>query len=370
MLVIAIAAPRLARGAAMALLAASLAGCRSMPYTLDDGRRIEESKLEALRTFGKGRQALREALPRASPATRSGCETEWELPFAVASSDELPPAERVAWVRALNVDERATVVASAAGTGLAPGDKLVGIDGERIESGMRMAAALAERRDAGRPFEVATAAGRAVRTTPLRVCRGRAQVAAPATPDAQDYHWGYSVHPQEVFRADLSADEALWVVLWTQGLSAEGAPSMMGYQYGVAPLRLVLNVAALLSGAGAVAKAAQAAGPAAASEVGAVVAKNVATGVAVGIAKEKAGDAMSASSRNRAGLEGVAWVAGTQFDKADRWCFERMAELGADPLAGFSLHRKLVASGSVGNAFVLDGERLPALMALAEGRNL
>lgn len=353
-----------------ALAAMLLTACGSIQPTVDDGRQINQRKLDGIRTFGEGQQTLREAVVRSSPATASGCETDWELPFAVASSDGLETVDRVAWVRAVKVDERATVVASTANAGLEPGDKLLDIDGYRSDSGRQMVEALAERRDAGGPFQVTTASGRSVRVVPFRVCRGRARIAPPAKPDMQDYHWIYSVHPHEVLSANLTLDEALWLVLWTQGLAAEGGSRMMGYQYGLAPLRVALSVAAFLGGAGAVASAAQGAGAAAANEVGVIVAKNVATGVAVNVAKDQVTDAMSASSKNRASLEGVSWVAGTMFARADQWGFERMVELKADPLAAFSLHRKLVAAGSVRNAFVLDAERLPALLALAEQKGL
>ncbi len=360
----------LGRSGALALAAMLASACSTVQYTVDDGRQISEQRLERIRTFGKGQQALREAVVRSTPATASGCETDWELPIAVASSDELPGIDRVAWVRTLKVDERATVIASTADSGLDLGDRLVEIDGYRSNSGRQMVEALADRRDAGRPFEVKTASGRSVRITPIRVCRGRAQVAAPVKPDAQDYHWTYSLHPQEVFRVDLTPDEALWVVLWTQGLTAEGTGRMMGYRYGLAPLKTILGVAAFISGAGAIAAAAQGASATVASEVGSIVAKNVATGVAVNVAKQQAEDAIAGSSKNRASLEGVSWVAGTQFDKADQWGFDRMVELKADPLAAFSLHRKLAAAESVRNAFVLDSERLPALLGVAERKSL
>jgi hypothetical protein len=145
------------------------------------------------------------------------------------------------------------------------------------------------------------------------------------------------------------------VVLWTQGLSEEGGMRMKAYKYGLAPLRALLNVAAVVSGAGAAAKAGQ--------QAGAVVAKSVATTVAAGAATDQTVAAMSAASKNRASLEGIDWAAGIVFDKADNWAFMRMVELGADPLAAFDLNRKLAGRGAVRNAFVLDSERLPALQA-------
>lgn len=82
---------------------------------------------------------------------------------------------------------------------------------------------LAERRDAGKPFDLLLASGKTVLVTPLKVCRGYARLAPVSSPQAQDYHWLLSVHPLEVARVDLTEDEALWAVLWMQGVSEEGA---------------------------------------------------------------------------------------------------------------------------------------------------
>lgn len=107
-----------------------------------------------------------------------------------------------------------------------------------------------------------------------------------------------------------------------------------------------------------------------ASEAGFQLAKNIAANQAVGIAQQQAASMMASSSKNRASLEGVAWVAGTAFEKADTWSFERMLELGADPLAAITLHQKLVNAGSAANAFVLDAERVSLLQSTAKSAQL
>ncbi|HEX5392857.1 MAG TPA: hypothetical protein VFW68_06245 [Rhodocyclaceae bacterium] len=339
-----------------------LAACGSMQYTVDDNRPLDEAKLAKIRAYGQGSVALQSAVARA--ATKSAtCEPAWALPFSVATSDQLAEDDRVAWVRVLKADERLTVIAATPDSGLIVGDKLADVAGYHSDLAQRMLETLNEHRDGGRPFRVKTATGRSVNVSPLSVCRGRAVIALPAKPESQSYHWEQITHPLEVFRDELSADESLWIVLWTQGLSEEGGMRMKGYKYGLAPLRALLNVAAVVSGAGAVAKASQSA---ASNAAGAVLAKSVATSVAMDAAKDQTAAAMSASSKHRASLEGLDWAAGTAFDKADKWAFSRMVELGADPLAAFSLHRKLATRGSVHNAFVLDVERLPALQTLAE----
>ena len=76
--------------------------------------------------------------------------------------------------------------------------------------------------------------------------------------------------------------------------------------------------------------------------------------------------AMQAAAANRGSLTGVAWVAATVFDRADAWAYSRLEKLTADPLAGFSLHQKLIERSLLANAMLLDVERLTALNKLAE----
>ena len=365
-----------------------LTACSSIQYTVDDGRDIDEAMLANIRALGNGEQAIRPAIVRAATLKPAGCDTQWELPFSVASSDGLEANDRIAWLRTLGMDERLTVIASTPESELALGDKIIEVEGSHSNSGEKMNRALMELRDDGKPFQVKTAEGRQALVTPLQVCRGHVRIALPSKPDEQDYRWTYSTHPLEVFREPLTQDEALWMVLWTQGLSEEGGARMKVYQYG----KIVATVAAVVIGVGALSKAtqssgaavikggeahhaahavaAQSAGSAAAGEVGFIVAKNIAANQAINIAQQRAANILVASSKNRASLEGVSWVAGTVFEKADKWSFERMQELGADPLAAITLHQKLANAGSAANAFALDAERVSSLQTVAKSAQL
>jgi hypothetical protein len=66
------------------------------------------------------------------------------------------------------------------------------------------------------------------------------------------------------------------------------------------------------------------------------------------------------AAANRGSLSGVSWVASTTFENVDVWAFDRMDRLNADPLAGISLHQKLVAMQLASNSMVMDPERLAA----------
>jgi hypothetical protein len=78
--------------------------------------------------------------------------------------------------------------------------------------------------------------------------------------------------------------------------------------------------------------------------------------------------AMQEAASNRISLSGVARVGATVFDRADSWAFTRMQALQANPLAGFSLHQKLVENRATSNAFVFDLERLDSINKLAQSK--
>ena len=134
------------------LAALLLGGCGGMKYTVDDGRKVNETLLGNLRALGHGERALRPAIVRSAALKDPDCSHQWELPFSVATSYEWEEDDRVAWVRALQVDERLTVVAAAPDIGLAPGDKLVELKGYKKNDANKMLAELAELRDDGEPF--------------------------------------------------------------------------------------------------------------------------------------------------------------------------------------------------------------------------
>ena len=377
------------RKIAALFLISLLAACASPKYTVDDGRKVDEALLANIRSYGAGEKALRPAIERAAKLKDADCDTQWELPFSVESSDKLEPDVRVAWVRALGVDERLTVVGASTASPLKLGDKIQEIDGYARESAEKMMLELADKRDAGRPFPIKLHSGATHKVTPFKVCRGYARLAPPATPLAQDYHWLLTVHPLEVAKGDLTPDEALWAVLWGEGVSEEGGARMKTYAYGskvVGTLYNLFTIASGIQGAAAAANAAVQAAQSAASSVATEVLKrqllDQATAVATNRMREEAtnvvkrltqaqvANAMQQAAANRGSLSGVAWVASTVFEKADAWAYARMDKLHADPLAAFTLHQKLIEKGLTTNSMVLDPDRMRALNSVAESHGL
>lgn len=372
---------------AIALLVSLLAACSAPKYTVDDGRKIDEVLLANIRNYGSGEKAIRSGIGRTSALKDPDCDTQWELPFSVESSYRKSDNDKVAWVRALGVDERLTVVGSASGSPLKVGDKIQEVDGYGKEDTEKMALKLADKRDSGKPFKVKLFDGNTVRVTPLKVCRGYARLAPPTTPKLQDYHWLLTVHPLEVARADLTEDEGLWAVLWGQGVSEEGGGRMKTYAYGTqvaGSLYTLFTVASGLQGASLAVNAASQAAQAAANSVATEAIKRQlvdqataaaanrlrgeATDVVRKLTQSQVTNALQQAAVNRGSLSGVAWIASSVFEQADAWAFKRMEQLGADPLASFTLHQKLVERGLTANSMVLDPDRLAALSKIAEAR--
>jgi hypothetical protein len=365
---------------------ALLSGCSTTKYTVDDGRPVNEVLLGHIRSFGAGEKAVRQAIGRSAELQDKDCDKQWELPFAVASSYGWESADdRVAWARALDVDERVSVIGALPDSGLAPGNRIEAVAGYSRENSEKMLQELALKRDAGSPFELRLVGGRRVPVTPFQVCRGYTRFAAPATPQAQDYHWLMSLHPLEVPSVGLTENEALWVVLWTQGLSEEGGARMKTYHYAVALAGTLYDVATLASGlkgaalaADAAMKAAQSAAASAATEILKKQLIDQATAMAARRMRSELSDAaqnltkkqvvglMQAAAVNRGSLGGVARVAATSFERADAWAWDRMAKLGADPMAAFTLHQKLIEKGLSANSMMLDPDRLAALSKIAQ----
>lgn len=373
--------PGLALFAAMALLA----GCAGPKYTIDDGRAVNQALLEQIDLYGKGEQLLRPAIRRSAELQDRDCDRQWELPFALASSKGWSENDRVAWVRALGVDERLTVVAASADSPLAKGARVTDIDGYTNSDPASMLEQLARLRDRGRPFELNAKSGQAVQVQPFEVCRGYTRLAPPSTPELQDYHWLMSYHPLELVRAEPTEDEALWTVLWTQGLSEEGGARMKTYHYGTTIISSLYTVATLASGLKGAALAAEAA-VSAAQKAAAAAATEIIKQQLIDQAKNYAAErirnelvksvqsltqaqvvaSMQQLAANRGLLGGISRVAATTFDQADGWAYERMKRLKADPLAGFRLHQKLLERGLLRNAIAFDPERMDSLQALTK----
>ena len=364
-----------------------LTACAAPKFTVDDGRKVDEVLLGHIQSYGSGEQALRPAIVRTAALQDPECDTQFELPFSVASSDEWSENDRVAWVRALGVDERLTVVATSPGSGLQLRDRVVEVDGYHSSSAEKMLLKLADLRDRGKPFDIKLSTAKQVRVQPLKVCRGYARLAPPNTPVTQDYHWLLSVHPLEVPLVNLEDDEALWMVLWTQGVSEEGGARMKTYHYGskvVGSLYTIFTLATGLKGAALAADAAIAAARQTAATVASEILKkqlidqatayatnrmrDEIVGAARKLTQQQVVSAMQAAAVNRGALSGVAWVASTAFEKADAWAYQRLEQLHANPLAGFSLHQKLIERGLVSNSMVFDPDRMTALNQLAESK--
>jgi hypothetical protein len=371
----------------LAVLVSVLSGCATTGFTSDDGRKVNEALLAQIRSFGEGEQALRPAIARAAKLTDPDCDKQWELPFSVATSHNWEANDRVAWSRALGVDERLTVVAVAVPAPVKLRDKIVDIAGYHRDNATKMLQELSDRRDAGRPFDVRLSNGQSVKVTPFELCRGYTRLAPPDSPHLQDYHWLMSVHPLQVTQAKLTEDEALWAVLWTQGLSEEGGARMKTYHYATKVASALYNVFTIATGLKGAAMAADAAIKAAqtvaANAVNEALKKQVmeqATSLALSklrdgvtesaqkLTQQQVVNAMQQAASNRGSLGGVARVAATVFDKADVWAYTRMEKLGADPLAGFRVHQKLIEQGLTRNAMVFDPERMDVLSKWAQDR--
>jgi len=370
------------------VLIALLAGCASGPkFTVDDGRKVDETLLAGMRAYGAGERLIRPAIARSAALKDKDCDKQWELPFAVATSAGWSADDRVAWVRALQVDERLTVIAVTQDSPLAPSDRIVRVGGREDIDGERLLETLAEARDAGKPFNVGLASGRNVAIKPFEVCRGYTRFAPPNTAQLQDYHWLLSLHPLELTQAEPTPDEALWMVLWTQGLSEEGGARMKTYHYAIKIAGTLYNLATLASGVKAAALAADAAMSAAKSAAANVAseflkqqlieqgkslaAQKIREGLvdaAQQMTRQQVMNVMQAAAANRGSLSGISRIAATTFDYADAWAFTRMAALGASPLAGFTLHQKLIERSLAANAFLFDADRLAALNKTAAAR--
>ncbi len=369
------------------LLAAALGGCATTEETVDDGRKVNETLVNNIRRYGRIEQVVRPAIERSATLQDPACDKQWELPFSVASSQSWDKDDRVAWKRALGVDERLTVVAVSASALVRVGDRIVGIAGRGSRSASEMATWLGAARDEGQPFGGALADGSQVLVRPFQVCRGYTRFAPPNAPESKDYHWLMSLHPLDVADAELTEDEALWLVLWSQGLSEEGGARMKTYHYGTKVVGALYNIFTIASGLHSAALAADTvmrAAQSAAANVASDLLKQQIIAQARELAMRRINESMNESTQrlinqqstsalqqaalNRGGLSGVARIGATVFDRADVWAFQRAPLLAANPLAGFSLHQKLVERGLINSVFVFDLERLETLTRTAEAQ--
>lgn len=333
---------------------AGLGGCGTPRLTVDDGRMLDSQLLYEMRSYGSAARAIRPAIVRSAVLHDPDCSKQYELPFEAMTAYGLQDEDqKIAWVRALNVNEDLRVIAADPSSGLRPGEILARVDGYKSRNSLKMLQALMDARDDGKPFDVTLASGKHVTVSPIAVCRGHVIVASPFEPGSQAYHWKYVVHPLEVFHRPLTRDEAQWIVLWTQGLSEQGGARMKAYAFVVGGLKWAAAFALGATASSAVASSRGAA--AASSSAGPQVAAQLA-GQAGSMATREAAEA--------AALSGINRVAAGVFDRADEWAFEHMLKLGMNPRAGLTLHEKLLGQGDYGNGFVLDDARLAAMRVL------
>ena len=226
-----------------------------------------------------------------------------------------------------------------------------------------------------------------VQVQPFEVCRGYTRFAPPNTPKLQDYHWLMSMHPLEVPLGSMTDDEALWLVLWSQGVSEEGGARMKTVHYGskiASTLYSIFTIATGLKGAALAADAAvSAAKNAAASAVGEVLKQQlIDQGKALALQKLRESftdsleqmtksqvlGALQKAAANRGALSGISYIASTVFERADAWAFARVEQLSGNPLAAFSLHQKLLERELTANSMIMDAERLSALNKVAAAK--
>jgi hypothetical protein len=336
-----------------------LAGCATDKLTVDDGRALNSQLVASMQDFGEAAAEVRPAIVRSAAMADSGCDIQYELPFDAMTTDGIADADtKVAWARALGVDENLTVIAADRSSGLRAGEIVTEVDGYKSRNKVAMAERLVDARDRGDPFEMTLASGERVTISPIRICRGHVMVAPPLEPTLQRYHWSQSIHPLELFHQPLTADEAQWIVLWTQGLSERGGARMKTYAFTVGTVKW-LSVLGLGFATSSAAASSRAAAASAGTSAGGQVAATQLAGQAASL--------MAQSAADKASLSGVSHVAAGVFDRADKWAFDNMRRLGMNPRAGLSLHEKLVAHGAAANAFLLDEKRLASMRALIAG---
>lgn len=328
-----------------------LSGCATH-LTVDDGRPLNAQLVADMQAYGEAAVTIRPAIVRAAALSDSNCSTQYELPFEVLTSYGLDDMDaKVAWVRALGVDENLTIIASDPASGLKAGDIVTQVAGHESGDKVKMARELLEARDRGEPFKLGLASGEQVTVAPFKICRGHVLIASPFEPTAQGYHWTQSMHPLEVFHQPLTADEAEWIVLWTEGLSERGGARMKTYAFMMGTLKWAAVAAiGVTAGGSALAAGASSAGHVAATQAAGQTASMMARGAA-----------------NKASLSGINRIAAGVFGKADQWAFENMQKLGMDPRAGLSLHEKMLAEGAASNAFLFDEKRLAGMRTLVAG---
>ncbi|MGB9111047.1 MAG: hypothetical protein WCC39_20360, partial [Telluria sp.] len=154
-----------------------LGGCATNTLTVDDGRPLNGQLVASMQDFGEAAVAVRPAIVRSASLADSGCDQQYELPFDAMTTDGVGDADtKVAWARALGIDENLTIIAADSSSGLRPGDIVAEVDGYKSRNKVAMADRLVDARDRGEPFELTLDSGERVTVAPIRICRGHVMV--------------------------------------------------------------------------------------------------------------------------------------------------------------------------------------------------
>lgn len=369
---------RLTVTAAMMTIVTLLSAC-STPRVVDDGRFIDSAAISQARDFGHNLQEIRigslrssalaqAADPQATSLTAASplrspltpiCDTySYHLPFLpltalIADSDDT----RIALLRALGVNETLKVLWSQS-PAVPIGSVIEEVDGTRGH-GMKLLTEINLLTLNGKPVPLALKDGKKVTIHPVKTCRG---VTIPAPPGGSSeettVHWTSAIVGRAVMQSLRSAEEWLYLVLWEQGYSEEGATAMRTVEISTALVGLAGMSALTVAGVGAAgASAANAAATAATSR--AVLAAAAQATLTTAAARAAAG-AIATGTGNALSR----YAGSTQYDKADAWAAKALCALGGDPATGLRVHQQLSAQNIEAGPFRLDADRLKALEAV------
>jgi hypothetical protein len=381
----------------MATMMALVMGSAHAGWFSSDDAMSDQDKADyrtTVKTWFSGEQTLMPARKLASKVIDDSCSKQWNLPVKVASSGipRRSDDKKSVWENDFGVSKPGskslTVIAALPETGLVPGDVIIKNEGDAAaEEGYRRLGMswIRDNDDKQEPFEVVTDKGKRAKIEPFQTCKGWSMVEILDNKlNTTQYASDWVIQPVETFAVDLSPAEAEWIVLWSEGFSAEATTRLQMFKLGKFAVGVAMSntVSSAASGTinsatsavknvaqDAAKEAASAASKAAAQEIARqamaqakgmiqdAVTKVVATRVAGIVAKKAVGYAYD-----------PMWnaVAETAFDDADAWAFKKMKALGMDPKAALTLSAKLSEAG-VKTHFVMDENRLAAFGKLLNG---
>ncbi len=368
------------------LIALAIHSLSAGAYTYFDDKPFEQAKQMA-DAWVKSQRLLGPALYRSRHAIDEACDKQWQIPLRTGTSRKEYPAEFFGYLKSeYGFEDRGTTVIYAdEQTGLKPLDILVPSSDDPTSEKNIKELSMRENRllgwnywndDERAPFKVKVGnRDTEVTVTPFKTCKGRVNTWFYPIPAVAILRTFITV-PLMIFDQDITPDEALWMTLWVQGFEFEGQGTLnmltltrtflgavQGYMVGSATNSVIQ---AGTNGVQAMAKET-------AQQVAHSTATHAAKQAMIEAAKKQAEQmiqdtTLRAAATNMATRFGTNVVgqktlslemifAGTVFGKTDVWTFSKMIQLGADPTAAISLHRKLVAAGIQADFFIMDEER-------------